>query len=70
MPVVQEVLRLAGGGAVGFVGLDGLADLVGAEGVVDDLLHFAGLSVPVRLADDLLVTREVPVVDQIQRLGV
>ena len=44
------------------VRLDGLADLVGAEGVVDDLLHFAGLSVPVRLADDLLVTREVPVV--------
>ena len=69
MPVVQEVMRLAGGGAVGFVGLDGLADLVGAKRVVDDLRGGTAL-VPVRLADDLLVTREVLVVDQVQRLGV
>ena len=69
MAVVQEVLRLAFGGAVGFVGLDGLADLVGVEGVVDDLRGGAAL-VPVRLADGLLVAGEVLVVDQVLRLGV
>ena len=68
MPVVQEVLRLAGGGAVGVVGLDGLADLVGAEGVVDDLRGGTAL-VPVCLADDLLVAGVVLVVDQIQSVG-
>ena len=59
--IMQEVVRPADRLALLVVGLDGLADLVGAEGVVDDLDGGAAL-VSVRLADDLLVTREVPVV--------
>ena len=67
---MQEVIGPADWvAALPVVRLDGLADFVGAEGVVDDLRGGAAL-VPVRLAGDLLVAREVAVVDQVQRLGV